>query len=127
MKKVNIWVTLAGFVVATAVLYASPIMEILQDEDPGSGELVTPQLIWSTDPGIRYELQDSMDMESWSTVAGYPSEAAALAQQYELETGEDAEPRRFFRVRQLDEQPPVVINRIPGANTFGARRIPQSR
>ena len=122
MKKVNIWVTLAGFVVATAVLYASPIMEILQDEDPGSGELVTPQLIWSTDPGIRYELQDSMDMESWSTVAGYPSEAAALAQQYELETGEDAEPRRFFRVRQLDEQPPVVINRIPGANTFGARR-----
>jgi formylglycine-generating enzyme len=100
--------------------YASqPIMTMLPEEaEPGQ-----QRLIWSTDPGIRYELQESSsldDPDSWTTVAGYPTEAQALAQQKLIEL--DAPERKFYRVRMLDEQPPVIVSRIPGNEAFGVSR-----
>jgi formylglycine-generating enzyme len=122
MKKVSLWVALAGHIASATILNASPIMEILQDKEPQGVGRLPAEIIWSTDPGIRYELQFSTDLGSWSAVTGYPLEADSLAQHHEIEVGSDAYERWFFRVQKLDEQPPVVINRIPGANTFGARR-----
>lgn len=111
---------LALFLLCVTSYASQPIMTMMPDEaEPGQ-----QRLIWSTDPGIRYELQETSDVsdpESWTTVAGYPSEAEALAQQALIEL--DAPDRKFYRVVMLDEQPPVIVQRIPGADAFGVRRF----
>ncbi len=79
------------------------------------------ELLWSTDPGIRYELQSSTNLVTWTTVAGFPSKAEALAQQQMIEL--QAASKRFFRVLVLDEQPPEITSRIPADGSFGVRRF----
>ena len=113
--------TVLAFFLLCVTSYANPpIMTMLPDEaEPGQH-----RLIWSTDPGIRYELQESSnidDPESWSTVAGYPSEAEALAQQAIIEM--DAADRKFYRVRMLDEQPPEILSKSPTDGAFGVGRF----
>ncbi|MEX2607262.1 MAG: SUMF1/EgtB/PvdO family nonheme iron enzyme [Kiritimatiellia bacterium] len=100
-------------------LSAQPQMVLLPEEGETSRKVV-----WSTEPGIRYGLQVSEDLNDppgWQTVEGSPSEATALAQQHEIEklTGD----RLFFRVEQLDEQPPQVARRFPAYGSFGAERF----
>lgn len=47
---------------------------ILPPDDPGADP--SHRIVWSTDPGIRYEFQQSTDLEDWTTVEGFPTEAA---------------------------------------------------
>lgn len=107
--------------IVTGLAHAErPIMTMMtDDEQPGH-----QRLIWSTDPGIRYELQESSDLsdpDSWTTVAGYPTEAEALAQQALIVL--DAPDRKFYRVATLDEQPPEIVSRTPVDGAFGVGRF----
>lgn len=80
------------------------------------------ELSWSTQPGVRYVLQESSNLTSngWTTVAGYPSKAEALAQQYRIGMNSS---QRFYRVLALDEQPPELLARTPEADAFGVPRF----
>jgi hypothetical protein len=62
-------------------------------------------ITWPTDPGVRYELQESTDLVNWITVPGFPAQAIQLAQQQavNLDGG-----RHFWRVIPIDDQPPVI-------------------
>ncbi len=107
----------------TLRLSAQPFMVLQPHADPEAPN-VSHRVIWSTDPGVRYELQLSTDLsdpEAWETVAGYPSEAAALAQQ-EAVTPDESD-QVFYRVVQLDEQPPSIVHRSPADGGFGIRRF----
>ena len=103
-------------------IWAQPEMVILpgaEGTSPGA-----QRVIWSTDPGIRYELQESTDLndpDGWATVEGYPSEAEALAQQAMVE--QQAAGAKFYRVVVLDEQPPTIVQHTPGDGAFGVRRF----
>jgi formylglycine-generating enzyme required for sulfatase activity len=79
------------------------------------------QLLWPTDPGIRYELQSSTNLETWTTVDGFPTVADALAKQHLLEL-QNSE-KRFFRVLVLDEQPPVITPQFPVDGAFAVPRF----
>lgn len=80
------------------------------------------EVAWSTEPGIRYVLQECTHLASndWTTLEGFPSEASALAQQHLIELNAEG---RFYRVQVLDEQPPEIVSRTPGDGTFGVRRF----
>jgi formylglycine-generating enzyme required for sulfatase activity len=80
------------------------------------------EVAWSTQPGIRYVLQEctNLDSNNWVTVAGYPSEADALAQQHVTELDHAG---RFFRVQVLDEQPPEIEESYPAEGDFGVGRF----
>jgi hypothetical protein len=88
---------------------------------PVETNTVQRELLWSTEPGIRYELQSSTNLETWTTVDGFPTEAAALAQQHVLELQNS--PKGFFRVLALDEQPPVIAPQSPTDGAFAVPRF----
>ena len=100
-----------------------PEVVILPNDDPAADPQKPKRVIWSTEPGIRYELQESTTLApaSWTTVAGFPSIAEALAQQHAFEV--EAGGKRFFRVSELDEQPPEVVRLSPKDGAFGVGRF----
>jgi len=124
MCRWSVWSSLAltFTLLCTLPLRAETPMIILRDTGQGEEPEEKLQVIWATDPGIRYELQESDDLEHWTTVEGFPTEAQALAQQFIIER-EFAGTRRFFRVRMLDEQPPAITRRNPARDAFGVRRF----
>jgi hypothetical protein len=72
------------FISSVFQLMAQPLLTL----QPGDEQPNQQRLIWSTEPGIRYELQESMDVDDpdgWTAVAGYPTEAEALSQQALIE------------------------------------------
>ncbi len=93
---------------------------ILPTDDPDIGPPL--RVVWPTEPGVRYLLEESTTLESgsWSVVGGFPTEAAALAQQHAFDLSSD---RQFFRVVELDEQPPEVVDYSPGDGAFGVGRF----
>ncbi|MBM4027405.1 MAG: hypothetical protein FJ280_18660, partial [Planctomycetes bacterium] len=119
MRIAGILSLFAGVAVSMAV--AEPLLTVLPAGPDGGGIEQPPRLLWSTDPGIRYALQESTNMVQWSPVAGYPTEAAALAQQHALDLVSGTS--RFYRVQRLDEQPPALTQRVPADNTFGVPRF----
>lgn len=110
----------SALVVLALSLSAENTPLILPTEDPETGPPMRG--IWPTEPGIRYELQESTTLEpdSWTTVAGFPTEAAALAQQHAFELDVD---KKFYRVVELDEQPPEIVRKNPGDGSFGVGRF----
>lgn len=82
------------------------------------------ELVWSTKPGLRYQLWDSTDLEQWNLVDGYPTEAEALSDLYEIQAGPVS---KFYRVEVLDEQGPEIGDHFPADGTFGIRRFYPSR
>ncbi|MBN2686327.1 MAG: hypothetical protein JXR40_13685 [Pontiellaceae bacterium] len=78
------------------------------------------QVVWETDPGVRYELQQTATLTNWATVLGYPAEAAQYADVHAFNTTNNAQ---FFRVVQYDEQAPAITDRLPGDGAFAIARF----
>lgn len=77
------------------------------------------KLIWATEPGVRYDLWESADLDDWTRVPGYPAAAEGLAMEYSftpVATG-------FFRILPIDEQPPVVVAQYPADEGFAVGRF----
>ena len=91
---------------------------VLRDEE--SINTTAYRLVWPTAPGVRYEPQQSFDLRAWSTLGGYPARATGLSDQYLFNADTS---HLFFRVLQLDEQPPALVVRDPEARAFGVRRF----
>lgn len=56
------------------------------------------QLIWNTTPGEFYTLSQTPNLESWTTVPGYPKEAASTEESHSLDLSTG---NHFFRVREV--------------------------
>src|SRR6266545_645310 len=104
---------------ATATLFAqSSKTVIFPDED-----VLTPEnlkLVWPTTPGLRYEVRQSTDLQFWTTAPGFPATATGPAQQMPFLTEGVA---RFFQVRELDEEPPGIVNQYPQDGGFAVPRF----
>ena len=94
------------------------MLSIFPNEDLSSSNNFT--LVWPTTPGVRYEVRQSTNLQSWSTVPGYPAAATGPAQQMPFATEGAA---RFFQVRQLDEQPPAIVSQFPENGGFAVSRF----
>ena len=91
---------------------------IFPDED-----VLTPEslrLVWPSTPGLRYEVKQSTNLQTWTTAPDFPAAAPGPAQQMPFATSGNA---RFFQVRQLDEQPPVIVSQYPTAGGFAVPRF----
>ena len=104
------------FVAAQLFAQSNPV--ILLEENPETSE--THQLVWETEPGVRYEAQTSTNLSQWDPVDGYPAEATSIVDA--LSFGID-EGTRFFRIVQYDEQAPEIVERSPGYEAFAVRRF----
>ncbi len=102
-------------------LFAEPLVRPVMGLYPVETNAAQKEVAWSTQPGFRYELQESTNLQTWTTIDGFPTEAEALAQQHRIELS--AVSKRFFRVRVLDEQPPEILSLIPADDAFGVRRF----
>jgi formylglycine-generating enzyme required for sulfatase activity len=91
---------------------------IFPDEDAGTPENL--KLVWPTTPGLRYEVKQSTNLQSWATAPGYPATANGPAQQMPFLTEGKA---RFFQVRELDEQPPAIVSQFPQDGGFAVPRF----
>ncbi|MCX6915867.1 MAG: SUMF1/EgtB/PvdO family nonheme iron enzyme [Verrucomicrobia bacterium] len=91
---------------------------IFPDEDALTPENL--RLVWPATPGLRYEVKQSTNLQSWSTAPGYPATASGPAQQMPFLTDGKA---RFFRVRELDEQPPAIVSQFPQDGGFAVPRF----
>ncbi len=91
---------------------------IFPDEDA-----LTPEnyrLVWPSTPGLRYEVRQSTNLQSWFTAPGFPATANGPAQQMPFLTYGNA---RFFQVRELDEQPPAIVSQYPQDGGFAVPRF----
>ena len=107
---------LSAVVSASAQTNISPA--IFPDEDTLTPE--TLRLVWSSSPGLRYEVKQSTNLQVWTTASGFPTNANGPAQQFPFSPSGKS---RFFQVRQLDEQPPVVVSQYPTAGGFAVPRF----
>ena len=77
-------------------------------------------LVWPATPGIRYEVMQSTNLQSWSTAPGYPAAANGPAQQMPFQASGNA---GFFQVKALDEQPPAIASQYPQDGGFAVPRF----
>ncbi len=77
------------------------------------------RVVWPTEPGMQYKLEHSTDLEQWDLVPGFPAVANGAAAQFNFSA---TAPKLFYRIRQLDEQPPKLVARTPEADAFGIDR-----
>lgn len=101
----------SGFAQTNSVL-------LLPEDDPLTP--ATLKLVWPATPGLRYEIQQSTNLQSWTIAPGFPAIASGPAQQMPFETNGIA---RFFRVVELDEQPPGIVSQYPAAGGFAVPRF----
>lgn len=116
----RMWIAAMAWTLAGTPSSQSQPLVVFHPEDAKSHS-ITQRVVWSAEPGVRYELQSSPQLSGWITVPGFPAPATALAQQHTVNLT-NANPRHF-RVRLVDEQPPVVTDQFPAADAFGVRRF----
>jgi len=97
------------------------IPTILQKVDASDPENPTMRFLWRTDPGVRYLLKHSTDMETWTDVAGYPITADAPVEYFDFDP--TASPKGFYKVFRMDEQAPVIVKRFPEVDGFAVPRF----
>ncbi|MCB1132201.1 MAG: SUMF1/EgtB/PvdO family nonheme iron enzyme, partial [Verrucomicrobiae bacterium] len=89
---------------------------LLESEPPAT----TPEkFIWATEPGVRYDLWESGNLDDWDHVPGYPAKATGLSMEYSFAPAL----RKFFRIEPIDEQPPVVVEQYPAVDGFAVGRF----
>ena len=86
---------------------------------PGDDSL-NLKLVWSATPGLRYEVKESTNLQTWITASGYPAAANGPAQQMPFSTTGKA---HFYKVNALDEQPPVIVSQYPTDGGFAVPRF----
>jgi formylglycine-generating enzyme required for sulfatase activity len=91
---------------------------IFPGDDPQNPQNL--KLVWPATPGIRYEVIQSTNLQSWTTAPGFPAVANGPAQQMPFQTTGNA---GFFKVNQLDEQPPDVVSQYPADGGFAVPRF----
>jgi len=77
------------------------------------------EYLWSTQPGVRYKLFESINLKDWDLVNGYPKEAQGLTGWHEVTM---ASSQRFFYVEALDEQAPEIRSRFPDDGDYAIKR-----
>ena len=84
---------------------------------------LTPEnyvIAWPSTPGVRYEVRQSTDLESWTVPEGFPAVANGPAQQMPILADGLA---RFFQVVELDEQAPAIAGQYPQEGSFAVPRF----
>ncbi len=107
---------------SAAALLVLPVSALAQAlpylfESDGSGP--PDKIVWATEPGVRYDLWESGDLNQWDRVAGYPAAADGLSMEHAF----TPEVRKFFRILPIDEQAPVVVAQYPAVNGFAVGRF----
>ena len=79
------------------------------------------RFLWRTDPGVRYHLQTSENLSTWTDVPGYPKEAEGPVAFHDLTPTPGG--KKFVQAIRIDEQAPVIVRSNPSAGDFAVRRF----
>lgn len=110
---------LVGLLSVGSALSGQNAPVILPTDDPETGPPL--QVVWPTEPGVRYELEETDNLlTEWTGADGYPLEAVGPVQQHLFTPQGDA---HFFRIRTIDEQAPTIAERFPDQGDFAIRRF----
>jgi sulfatase modifying factor 1 len=120
MKNQAAFLLFTALLTATSALAApsNPPVALFPDEDPLTPELW--KVVWPATPGLRYEVRQSTNLQTWTTAPGYPATATGPAQQMPFQITSVA---RFFQVKELDEQPPAIASQYPKDGGFAVPRF----
>jgi len=99
-------------------LVAQPELLLMPEEN--SETEATHQVVWETEPGVRYEAQTSIDLEEWDPVPGYPAAATRPVDALPFLMNEG---QRFYRVQLIDEQAPKIVAQAPKVDEFAVGRF----
>jgi len=118
MKQILIaWCLLFSLSLHSLIAQSAPL--ILPETDSGTPE--THELLWETEPGVRYEVQTTNDLSDlFSPVEGYPLLAIGPAMQLPLDTSSGS---GFYRIVAFDEQAPKITSRNPQNDDYAIRRF----
>jgi len=94
------------------------LLQKADEADPANRDY---RFLWRTDPGVRYQLQTSDELGTWTPVPGYPKEAEGPVEFYDLTPGPGG--KKFIQATRLDEQAPVIVGSNPADGAFGVRRF----
>ncbi len=95
-------------------LSAEGAPRILPVDEPDTGE--SRRILWDTQTDLRYLLEASEDLVNWVAVEGYPKEATARSAQHKFSL--NADEFVFYRVTEIDEQPPQIVSQYPVDSGF---------
>jgi len=110
----------AAALALAAAVSADPVPFLFESADPGAEPAGPPdKIVWATEPGVRYDLFVSGNLDSWTHVSGFPAAAGGLSMEHAFEPSA----RRFFKIVPLDEQPPAVAGRYPEDGGFAVGRF----
>lgn len=85
---------------------------LLPEEEPGTPE--DWQIVWSTEPGSTYAVEQSDNVSDWTTLEGYPQPAQSVVSVEPVESGQGT----FFRVTKVDQQGPEILEQFPAVDDF---------
>jgi formylglycine-generating enzyme len=79
------------------------------------------RFLWRTDPGVRYHLQTSENLSTWTDVPGYPKRAEGPVEFHDLAPVPGG--KQFVKATLIDEQPPVIVRSNPADGAFAVPRF----
>ncbi len=119
MKKLTLILSLkVCALAATTLLAQTNRIAIFPEEDTQTPENLL--LVWPATPGVRYEVRQSTNLQTWTTPPGFPASASGPAQAMPFAATNSAV---FFRVAELDEQPPSIRSQYPQDGGFAVPRF----
>lgn len=102
MKKASSLLKTAWLLIATTACFAF-VQNVIAKEIAQFFEFDTAgrpnKINWQTEPGVRYDLLTSMDMDVWTRVDGYPLTADGETMGHSFNFG----PKGFFRIGSIDD------------------------
>jgi len=79
------------------------------------------RFLWRTEPGVRYHLQTSENLSTWTDVPGYPKRAEGPVEFHDLAPVPGG--KQFAKATLIDEQAPVLVESYPQDGAIGVPRF----
>lgn len=109
------------FLFSLTAMAQDGIPTILQKAEEANPSNPDYRFLWRTDPGVRYHLQTSDTLDSWTTVPGYPKEAEGPVEFHDFPPTPGG--KHFIQAIRLDEQAPTIISRYPDEGAYAIPRF----
>ena len=115
--KTSVLIALLAALLPTLGTAQETIPTIFQKAEAANPANPDFRFLWRTDPGVRYHLQTSENLSTWTDVPGYPKRATGPVEYHDLTPIPGG--KQFIKAILLDEQAPVLVETHPQDGAIG--------